>query len=550
MLNKEKVQNQIEEYLKCKNDFIYYATNYVNLQLPGGPEPIKMYDKQKELIDFIQKEHYVIVMKSRQLGVSTILQVFISWIVVFNDNVSVAVISKSGEASTKFSRNIVSFIDNLPKFLRPKYEKKNERSFILASTKSSVINTPVDAKNPSNCLRSESITFLVIDECAFIPRIQEAWDGIVPSLATSQKQARDRGIITGTILLSTPNKSVGNGAFYYTNYMDAVNKTGIFKDFTLYWRDVPEIASDPTWYETQCQMLKNDPNKIQQELELKFISTEGSFLPEDILLKMQENAIEPIKIQKIFNSEIRTFEEPKPNTFYILGVDIATTYGEDCSVVEILDYETLDQVCEFQGKCEITDFVKIIELLCTLYPGLLVVEDTLISAQMLEQLNHVVLTNTTLYHGKLKSMDNNKVHKTKPGLQVNLRTRPLILTALYEYILEFPLAIKSKSLILELVGLEEHNGKIQASKGLHDDLPLALSYCHYVRKYDPPLLLNNANQTQINDFRDILNMNKSSDLSMKDNFNNGDILKYIKSNLDNNDRDKLGFVDIFNLYGE
>ena len=69
-----------------------------------------------------------------------------------------------------------------------------------------------------------------------------------------------------------------------------------------------------------------------------------------------------------------------------------------------------------------------------------------------------------------------------------MKTRPLMIDAMYSYICQYPEMVKSQRLSLELIGLvNKNNGRVEADSGCHDDLAMAASMCYYVRKWDPPL---------------------------------------------------------------
>lgn len=541
---KKRTQGYVEEYFKCKNSFKYFISNYIFLELPGGDVKITPYEKQLELLKLVEEDHYVIVLKSRQIGISTIVQAYVCWLTVFFKNVSVGVVSKNGDAATKFSKFIINFICKLPKWMNPDFDKRNERSFILRNG-SKCFNTPVDPKNPGNCLRGEAITFLILDEAAFTNKLEEAWTSIVPALATSQKHAKAAGVPYGTIILSTPNKTTGMGKFFYSRYLKATSGEGILKPFIIHWKMIKELVDDPDWYKTQCEFFDNDPKRIQQELELKFLPTGGSFFDERTNIVLQDNPKDPIEIQRIFNGEIRVYERPIPGRHYLIGVDTATENGEDKSAIVIVDYETLDQVWEYQAKCAITDFSKIVEVACVSYPGTLIVENNSVAAQLVEGLDRSNY-HSMLYRGKLRGNGSNKNPTVVPGLPVNGHTRPLIIDALYSSVTNYPTTVKSKQLALELIGLvEKKGGRVEADSGCHDDLALALSFCYYIRKYDPPLMIGSVNSKQLADFGDIFNMNDDISTGTID---NGNIMKRIKGNLDDNDVDNLGWINTMEFY--
>jgi hypothetical protein len=538
-------QQQLNEYLRCRSSFDYFASTYIYLELPGKDVLITPYNKQTELIDLIEKRKYVLVLKSRQIGISTIIQAYSAWLVIFFSNTVIGIISKDGKEATTFARAIRGMVEKVPDWMKPPkgllgrgFAKRAEQSFILTNG-SKVYAETVNPHRPENTLRGKAITLLVIDEAAFVNHIDSAWTAIVPALSTNQMQARKVGVPYGTIVLSTPNKTVGIGQWYFKRYTKAIAREDIFRPFVIHWRMIPELANDPHWYKTQCALFDNDPKKIAQELELKFLPTEGSFFEPETVEIMQDSVKKPIMKAKIFNGEIWKFAEREENTHYIIGVDTAPEHGEDKSAITVWNYKTLEQVWEYQGKCKVLDFIKVIKVAAAEFPGTIVVETTGgYGNQVIEHLNNSELS-LMLYKEK---------HGPKtlvPGLSNNAKTRPLMIDALYSYMTEFPESVKSERLALELTGLiSKPNGRVEADTGCHDDLALATACCMYVRKYDPPLMIesdeysfNTDTLAQIAEF----NLNRSR-VEME----NSSIMKHVKETIDK--QQGGGFIDIMSLY--
>jgi hypothetical protein len=546
---KGMAQNYITEFLRCKNSFDYFATNYVYLELPGKDVLLSPYAKQTELIDLIERKKYVLVLKSRQIGISTIIQAYAAWLTIFFSNTVVGIISKDGKEATTFARTIRGIIEKLPDWMKPPkgllgrgFAKRAEQSFILTNG-SKVYAEPVNPNRPENTLRGKAVTLLVIDEAAFVNHIDTAWTAIVPALSTNQMHARKAGIPFGTVVLSTPNKTVGIGHWYFKRYNSAISHEDIFKPFVIHWRMIPELANDPDWYKTQCALFDNDARKIAQELELKFLPTEGSFFDASIVEVMQDSARAPISKLKLFNGEIWKFADPIPNTHYIIGVDTAPEHGEDKSAITIWNYHTLEQVWEYQGKCKVLDFVKVVKVAATEFPGTIVVETTGgYGNQVVEHLNNSEFS-LMLYKEKRGLGKGPKGHTLIPGLSNNAKTRPLIIDALYSYISEFPEGVKSERLALELTGLvSKSNGRVEADVGCHDDLALSTGLCFYVRKYDPPLMIETGEFTVItNELRNVLDFNMAGE---RTDMTNANIMKKVKNQIS----EKSGFIDIMGMY--
>lgn len=503
----------VSEYLKCKASFEYYCEKYVLIEIPGGDVNLNLYGKQKELTDLLWKDHTVLVLKTRQTGISTTIQAYCSWLCTFHDNVVVGIISKDGREATDFARSVRSIIDKLPSWMSPGFSKYTEQSFILKNG-SKVFSSTVNPNEPSKTLRGKPITFLVIDEAAFVNKLDEAWTAMVPALSTSQKHARAAGVPYGVAIISTPNKTVGIGKWFYDRYTKALSGEGAFKPFIVYWKDIPELANDPEWYKRQCEMFDYDQRKINQELELIFLPASGSFFDEKTCEILQENTKDSkYDIIKLFNGEIWKFSEPLPNRYYIIGVDTASEFGNDKSAVTIWDYESLEQVWEYQGKLPVTDFVKVVMYACAQYSGTIVVENNSYGNQVCEAISNSPYS-MMLYKEKIGD------NRLKPGVTTNAKTRPLMIDALYSYIVQFPQIVKSKRLAMELIGLvTKPSGKVEGDEGCNDDLALTVAFGMYVRKYDPPLMIEYGRN---NDkfLEDIVGMNYSAGIEKRDSFSN------------------------------
>lgn len=549
MSNKNNLQTQtnqyLSEYIQCKSDFYYYCTHYVYLELAGGDVLFNPYAKQKEFIDLVLKEKHVLTLKSRQLGLSTTLQAFCSWLAVFYDNVVIGIISKDGKESTDFARTVRGMIEKLPNWMKPPkgiqgrgFSKHTEQSFILTNG-SKVYASPVNPNAPEKTLRGKAISLLIIDEAAFIQYLDEAWTSMVPALSTAQKQARNHGIPYGTIVVSTPNKTTGKGKWYFNKYSKAISNEGMFKPFIIHWKMVPELASDPTWYKTQCELFDNDPRKIQQELEMKFLPTEGSFFSAETVEKMQNAVKPPIEKLKLFNGEAWVWEHAIPGVHYLIGVDTASEFGNDKSAITVWNYQTLEQVWEYKGKLKVTDFLKVVKVACGMYRNAtLVIESTGgYGNQIVEGINEDPSYMLMLYKEK------RGIDTIVPGLSNNSKTRPLMIDALYSYFTEFPEVVRSERLALELSGLvSKKNGRVEAEDTeLNDDLALGTACAFYVRKYDSGRLLidlerNIEHSAMMNQ---IMQLN---DTSTK--MDNASIMSKVKNDIKNHE----GLVDILSLY--
>jgi hypothetical protein len=515
--------------------------------LPGKDQLLNTYKKQSELIHTIERDKYVLVLKSRQIGISTIIQAYSAWLAIFYNNAVIGIISKDFKEATDFARTIRGMVEKLPDWMKPPkgvqgrgFAKRTEQSFILTNG-SKIYASPVNPNAPEKTLRGKAITLLVIDEAAFIGHVDEAWTSMVPALSTNQMQAKKARVPYGTVILSTPNKTIGIGKWYFEKYKKAITGNDIFTPFIIHWKMIPQLAEDSHWYKTQCELFDHNPRKIAQELELKFLPAEGAFFEAETVERMQAAAIKPIEKLRIFNGEIWRFQIPIPNRYYIIGVDTAPEHGQDKSAITVWDYETLEQVWEYQGKCKVLDFIKVVQVAAREYPGIIVVESNSYGNQVVEHLGRSEFSSMLYREKRGKNI-------TVPGLSNNLKTRPLMIDALYSYMTEFPENVKSERLALELTGLvSKKNGKIEADIGCQDDIALSAACCFYVRKYDPPVLIDTSTFSGISEeIKDIIRGNiQEGTMTSTNDLTNEKIMQSVKENIGDL---QGGFVDIMSMY--
>jgi hypothetical protein len=67
-VNLQYTQEQIEEYVKCSKDPIYFARHIKIITLDHGLVPFKMYDFQEDMIRTFHENRFVITKCPRQVG--------------------------------------------------------------------------------------------------------------------------------------------------------------------------------------------------------------------------------------------------------------------------------------------------------------------------------------------------------------------------------------------------------------------------------------------------------------------------------------------------
>ena len=77
---------EVEEYLKCANNPVYFIRNYIKIvSLDEGVIPFTMYDFQEEMVKKFHDDRFNIAKLPRQSGKSTVVTSYLLWYVLFND---------------------------------------------------------------------------------------------------------------------------------------------------------------------------------------------------------------------------------------------------------------------------------------------------------------------------------------------------------------------------------------------------------------------------------------------------------------------------------
>ena len=239
-----KSKDKLQEWYKCKNDPLYFIQKYVLLEIPGGDTNMNLYDPQKNLLKSLIDDHFIIVLKSRQTGISTLTRAYIVYSNTFFANVVTGMVSRDSAESSAFCRRLIGMVDKLPDWMRPEFVKKTEQTFVLDNG-CEFYASQVSQSNPGKLFRGPAVTFAIVDEAAHIDKIDEAFTGFGPSLVKSQSVAKENGVPYGTIIISTPNKTTGIGKWYYDRWVQARESDGLYKPHEIHWSQVSEFKNNP-----------------------------------------------------------------------------------------------------------------------------------------------------------------------------------------------------------------------------------------------------------------------------------------------------------------
>jgi len=310
-------KEQIEEYLKCKEDPVYFTKNYVQIvSLDEGLVPFKMWDFQEELIEKFHYNRFNIAKLPRQTGKSTTVVSYLLHYILFNDNVNVGILANKASTSRDLLARLATAYENLPKWIQQgvvvwnkgNIELENGSKILAASTSASAV-------------RGMSFNIIFLDEFAFVPNhIAESFFASVYPTITS-------GTKTKVIIISTPQ---GMNHFYKM-WQDAVAGRNGYTYHEVHWSQVP--GRDAKWKE---QTIKNTSQRqFTQEFECEFLGSVDTLISAAKLKALVFE--EPITR----NKGLDVYEKPKEKSEYLMTVDVSRGIGGDYSAFIVYDITTV-----------------------------------------------------------------------------------------------------------------------------------------------------------------------------------------------------------------
>ena len=98
--------SQAKEIVKCGKDPVHFINKYAKIQHPTrGTIPFDTYDFQDECVRAYIDNRFNIIVKSRQLGLSTVSAIYAVWLAIFYRDKNILVIAtKLAVHKTLFER--------------------------------------------------------------------------------------------------------------------------------------------------------------------------------------------------------------------------------------------------------------------------------------------------------------------------------------------------------------------------------------------------------------------------------------------------------------
>lgn len=456
----------VAEILKCGKDPTYFMKKYCKIQHPlRGLIPFDTYDFQDECVKDFQKHRFNIVLKSRQLGLSTVSAAYCVWFAIFKKDKNVLVIATKLNTAINFIKKVKAMLDGLPKWLLLTGFEPTKQSirFTNGSTITAVPTSP-DAG------RSEALALLIVDEAAFIREFDDIWTSLYPTLSTGGS----------AIILSTPN---GVGGQYYKLWTEAESGTNDFNPIRLPWNVHPE--HDQVWFDKETRNLPK--RKVAQEFLCDFISSGDTFLQPTEFEKLRE-MIKPPHRKEGLQNNIWIWKDPEPGRKYVVSADVARGDSSDYSTFHIIDHETCEVSVEFMGKIPPDKLGDLLFEWGKKYnEALICPEQNTFGYFTCVKLRDAGYPRMYYQNHQGDAFEYRPTNPDAiPGFSTQQKTRTQILAKLEEVIRNGRLKTYSQRLFDQLQAFVWNGSKAQAAKDAHDDLIMSIAIGIWLVSGDSP----------------------------------------------------------------
>lgn len=492
----------IEEFFKIRDK----NGNLVNLKFNFAQD--KFYSMLKE--SYGNRPSRFIVLKARQLGISTFTEAFITFMTMFNPNTSSVLMAHLSESASAIFNMTKLFVNELPAGMQPQQKYSNAKEIVFDGDNG--LKSSIRVMVASDATRGSTYKFAHLSEVAFWEHPEEA----LLALNQAVPMTNDSLIVI---------ESTANGFNYFYNlWQDAVNGRNDYTPIFFPWYvdpnysrpydgfllspyeiDIKErynLTLDQLQWRRWCiaNNCGGDEIKFRQEYpitpEEAFITSGTSIFNTELILEHMKDLKEPIKrgyfsydYDELHITNIRWVDDPngyikiyrdRTSNSTVIGGDTAGE-GSDFFAGHVLD--SSGYVCAvLHHQFDEDLFVKQIYCLGAYYHSLIAIEANFSSFpnRELQRLRYPLLYVRETYDQIGANAQD------RFGFRTTQLTRPMIVNQLVEIVREHIDRINDRETLQEMLSFVRNpRGRAEASEGTHDDLVMSLAIAYEALKQIP-----------------------------------------------------------------
>ena len=455
----EFTEEQIIEFLKCKEDPVYFARNYIKIvSLDHGLVPFEMYPFQEKLIENFHKNRFNICKMPRQTGKSTTCVSYLLHYAVFNDNVNIAILANKASTARDLLGRLQLAYENLPKWMQQGIISWNKGSLELENGSKISSNS-----TSSSAVRGGSYNVIFLDEFAFIPNhiADDFFASVYPTISSGQS--------TKVIIVSTPR---GMNHFYRM-WHDAERGKNEYVPTDVHWSEVP--GRDAAWKEQTIANTSEQQFKV--EFECEFLGSVDTLINSTKLKSLVYD--DPLKR----NKGLDIYFDPENEHNYMITVDVARGIGNDYSAFVVVDITSFPYkvVAKYRNN-EIKPmlFPNIIQSVAKAYNNAWILVEINDIGDQVANILHFDLEYDNILMCSQRGRNGQLVgtgfsgKKSYLGVRMTAAVKKLGCSNLRTLIEDDKLLISDYDIISEMTTFIQKNNTFQAEEGTNDDLMMCL----------------------------------------------------------------------------
>ena len=455
----EFTEDNIIEFLKCKEDPVYFAENYVKIvNVDRGLIPFDMYEFQKKLITNFHKNRFNICKMPRQTGKSTTVVSYLLHYAIFNDNVNIGILANKASTARELLERLQIAYENLPKWMQQGILSWNKGSLMLENG-----SKIIAASTSASAVRGMSFNIVFLDEFAFIPNniADQFFASVYPTISSGKS--------TKVIIVSTPH---GMNHFYRM-WHDAERGKNEYVPTDVHWTEVP--GRDDKW---KAQTIANtSEQQFRVEFECEFLGSVDTLISVTKLRNLVYD--DPIKR----NKGLDIYEDPKGDNNYLITVDVARGIDKDYSAFIVYDVTSFPYrvVAKYRNN-EIKPmlFPSIIQQVALAYnnPWLLIEVNDI--GDQVATILHFDLEYDNILMCSMRGRAGQVVgsgfsgKKSQLGVRMTAAVKKLGCSNLKTILEDDKLIVTDYDIISELTTFIQKHNSFEAEEGCNDDLAMCL----------------------------------------------------------------------------
>ena len=452
-------QEQVLEFIKCKQDPVYFARNYIKIvSLDYGEVPFDMYGFQEKLIRNFHENRFNICRMPRQTGKSTTCVSYLLHYAVFNDNVNIAILANKASTARDLLGRLQFAYEKLPKWMQQGIVSWNKGSLELENG-----SKIIAASTSASAVRGGSYNVIFLDEFAFIPNhiADDFFASVYPTISSGKS--------TKVLIVSTP-KGMNH---FYRMWHDAERRKNEYVPTDVHWSEVP--GRDEKW--KQQTIANTSEQQFKVEFECEFLGSVDTLISAPKLRTLVYD--DPIKK----SAGLDVYKEPIKDHNYVVTVDVARGVEKDYSAFTVFDTTTFpyELVAKYRNnQIKPMLFPNIIRDVSVSYNKAFILVEVNDIGEQVGQILHMDLEYENLLMCSMRGRAGQIVgqgfsgKKSQMGVKMSKTVKKTGCMNLKTLLEDDKLIIKDYDIISELTTFISKSGSFEAEDGCNDDLAMCL----------------------------------------------------------------------------